>query len=70
VLNPSSLFAVWKLGREEGVWNRPTESGSRWQTAGSFAVDVGGVIRWVHVAKAADDISEFKAAVGSLGISS
>jgi hypothetical protein len=52
------------------VWNRPTESGSRWQTAGSFAVDVGGVIRWVHVAKAADDISDFKAAVGSLGISS
>ena len=39
VLSPSGLYAVWRLGREEGIWNRPTESGSRWQTAGSFGVD-------------------------------
>ncbi|PBP28746.1 hypothetical protein BUE80_DR000275, partial [Diplocarpon rosae] len=34
-----TLWEAYALGKREGIWNRPTESGSRWQTAGSFAVD-------------------------------
>jgi hypothetical protein len=32
VLNPWSMYSVWKLGKQENIWNKPTESGSRWQT--------------------------------------
>ena len=52
------MWSVYKLGKNEGIWNRPTESGSRWQTAGSFAVDDDGVVRWVQVARGADDVAE------------
>jgi hypothetical protein len=60
VLSPSGLYSVWKLGREEGIWNRPTESGSRWQTAGSFGVDANGVVRWSRPAQGADEIPDFE----------
>ena len=63
VLSPGSMYGVWRLGREEGIWNRPTESGSRWQTSGYFAVDSEGVVRWGSAAKRADDIPDFEAAV-------
>lgn len=59
VLSPAGLYNVWKLGREEGIWNRPTESGSRWQVSGSFAVDGSGVVRWSRPAESADDIADF-----------
>jgi hypothetical protein len=62
VLSPGGLYGVWKLGREEGIWNRPTESGSRWQTAGSFGVDGTGVVRWVRVAERADEIPDLEEA--------
>jgi len=55
VLNPLSMASVVRLGRGEGIWNRPTSSGSRWQTAGSFAVDGQGFVRWGHVGGSADD---------------
>ena len=67
-LNPWSMYSVYKLGKQEGIWNRPTESGNRWQTAGSFAVDSGGIIRWERIAKAADDIADFNEALKALGI--
>jgi hypothetical protein len=67
VLNPSSMFAAWKLGREDGIWNRPTESGSRWQTAGSFAVDEKGVVRWARVAEGASDVPDFKSVLEAVG---
>ena len=35
-------------------------SGDRWQMAGSFAVDGEGTVRWVRLAKTADDLPEFK----------
>lgn len=38
VLNPWSLWSVYTPGRNEHIWNKPTESGNRWQTAGSFGV--------------------------------
>lgn len=60
VLSPSGLYNVWKLGREEGIWNRPTESGSRWQTSGSFGVDGAGIVRWSQPAEGADDIPDFE----------
>lgn len=67
VLNPWSLGAVVKLRREEGIWNRETESGSRWQMGGVFAVDGGGVVRDVQVAEAADQIGDFAKAWKALG---
>jgi hypothetical protein len=62
VLSPAGLYGVWKLGREEGIWNRPTESGSRWQIAGSFGVDGAGVVRWIRVAERADEIPDLEEA--------
>jgi hypothetical protein len=59
VLNPWSMWNLYKMGKSEGIWNRPTESGTRWQTSGSWAVDGKGVVRWGGVAKAADDVSDF-----------
>lgn len=50
------------------MWNRPTESGSRWQMPGGFAVDGRGVIKWAHVANTADDVSDFKTGLGTLGV--
>ncbi|KAF2101221.1 hypothetical protein NA57DRAFT_33892 [Rhizodiscina lignyota] len=63
VLSPGGLSAVFKLGREEGIWNRPTESGSRWQTSGSWAVDEEGIVRWGRVAERADEIPDFVEAI-------
>ena len=54
------MLSVFKLGREEGIWNKPTESGNRWQTAGSFGVDGRGVVKWSHPAQSADDIPDFE----------
>ncbi|KUJ21003.1 uncharacterized protein LY89DRAFT_704959 [Mollisia scopiformis] len=63
VLNPWSMWEVYKLGKGEGIWNRPTESGSRWQTSGSWGIDGEGVVRWGEVARAADDIADFEEGV-------
>lgn len=57
---------MYQLGKSEGIWNRPTESGTRWQTSGSWAVDGKGVVRWGGVAKSADDVPEFGEAVKAL----
>lgn len=59
VLSPGGMRNLFKLGREEGIWNRPTSSGSRWQTAGSFAVDAEGVVRWSRAAGRADEMPDF-----------
>jgi hypothetical protein len=66
VLNPWSMSNVLKVGREERIWNRPTESGSRWQISGTFSVDGNGVVRYVQVARAADEIGDFEEALKSL----
>ena len=62
VFSPRAVYATYALGRDEGIWNRPTESGSRWQTGGAFAVDVAGVVRWAHIASAIDDVPDLEAA--------
>jgi hypothetical protein len=66
-VNPLTLWNVFSLGKNEGIWNRPTESGSRWQTSGAFAVDRDGTVRWAHVARTADDMPDLKAAMTALG---
>ncbi|KAM0794599.1 hypothetical protein BDR22DRAFT_814882 [Usnea florida] len=63
VLNPTNLWNAYRLGKDQGIWKRPTESGSRWQTSGSFAVDRNGVIRWGGAAERADWIPDFEEAV-------
>lgn len=57
---------MYKLGKQEGIWNRPTESGNRWQSSGSFGVDSEGVVRWAKPAQSADDIPDFDDAVNSV----
>lgn len=54
------------LGKREEIWNRPTESGSRWQISGSFAVDGDGRVGWGGRAKGADDVPDFGKAVKAL----
>ncbi|KJK75436.1 hypothetical protein H634G_08799 [Metarhizium anisopliae BRIP 53293] len=66
--NPMALYSVYRLGADEGIWNRPTESGSRWQKSGAFAVDEAGMVRWRHISKTADDLPDFDAALEALGI--
>lgn len=34
VSSPTGLLGIWKIGKEKGIWNRLTESGSRWQCSG------------------------------------
>ncbi|KAJ9655858.1 hypothetical protein H2198_005395 [Neophaeococcomyces mojaviensis] len=66
VLNPWSMSSVFALGKQEDIWNRPTESGSRWQTAGVFAVDGAGKITYSHRASTSDDLGDLNAAVKSV----
>lgn len=46
VLSLQGMWSVLKLGREQGIYNRPTQSGSRWQTAGHWAIDGEGTVVW------------------------
>ncbi|KAJ9636754.1 hypothetical protein H2201_003006 [Coniosporium apollinis] len=63
VLSPWALWSVYRLYRDEGIANRPTESGSRWQTAGSFGMDGSGKVKWGREALRADEIPDFEEAV-------
>ncbi|KAL9067088.1 MAG: hypothetical protein Q9157_006925 [Trypethelium eluteriae] len=67
VLAPGSLYTLYQLGTQEGIWNRPTESGSRWQTSGNFAVDGEGVVRWGGVVERAGYTPDFEEVVTKLG---
>lgn len=59
-MNPWALYSAYRLGKDEGIWNRATDSGSRWQMSGAFAVDANGFVRYAQVAKAADYVPDFK----------
>lgn len=54
---------IIKLGREKGIWNRSTESGTQWQSSGFWAVDANGVVRWGRAARGADDYIDVDEAV-------
>jgi hypothetical protein len=60
-----SLEHVARLARE-GIRNRHPE-GTRWQTAGTFAVDEDGVVRWRHLPAHAGDLPDPAEAVAALG---
>ncbi|CEJ57745.1 hypothetical protein PMG11_06427 [Penicillium brasilianum] len=66
VLSPASLVNAWKLGKEQGIWNRPTESGSRWQSSGYWAIDQEGHVRWGGPAARADDVLNVDEALKAL----
>jgi hypothetical protein len=66
VLSPAGLVNIWKLGKEQGIWNRPTESGSRWQSGGHWAVDQEGYVRWGVPAARADDVMNVIEAINAL----
>ncbi|KAF1979473.1 hypothetical protein BU23DRAFT_548705 [Bimuria novae-zelandiae CBS 107.79] len=67
VLNPWSLVSVYRLGKQEGIWNRPTESGTRWQTSGIFVVDAKGTVTWTKPSASADEVPDFDEALRTLG---
>jgi hypothetical protein len=67
-LNPWALYSAYRLGRDEGIWNRATGSGTRWQMSGVFAVDRSGVVKWVKLPASADDIPNFTEALVPLGL--
>jgi hypothetical protein len=61
-----SLASASKLNREDGIKVRETESGSRWQTAGNFAVDGQGTVKWSRRDERADDMPDFKEGVDAV----
>jgi hypothetical protein len=61
-----SIPGVSKLDREEGIKVRSTESGNRWQTAGNFAVDGQGVVRWSRKDERADDVPDFQEGIDAV----
>ena len=66
VLSPGSLYTLYRLGKDEGIFNRPTESGSRWQTSGNFAVDGSGIVKWGGIVERADYTPDFEEVVKKL----
>ena len=60
-----SLGDVARLARE-GIRNRHPD-GTRWQTAGTFAVDEDGVVRWRHLPAYAGDLPDPAEALSALG---
>jgi alkyl-hydroperoxide reductase/thiol specific antioxidant family protein len=60
-----SLGHVARLARE-GIRNRHPD-GTRWQTAGTFAVDEDGLVRWRHLPTYAGDLPDLAGAVAALG---
>jgi hypothetical protein len=59
-----SLADVARLARE-GIRNRHPD-GTRWQRAGTFAIDADGVVRWRHLAEYAGDLPDLGAAAAEV----
>lgn len=65
-IGPFSIYNAVQLGKTEGIWNRTTESGTRWQLSGAFATDRKGVVRWASIARTASELPDFDAALKAL----
>ena len=63
LFNRAAFEELGRLGREEGIKVRGTESGSRWQGAGSWAVSKEGVVVWGGSAGSAEEGGGFEEAV-------
>ena len=63
-LGPRSLLGVLRLALR-GTFNRHP-SGSRWQRAGTFAVDSGGHVAWHHLPAHAADLPDLESALHTL----
>lgn len=63
VLSPQGFYELYRLAKDEGITNRPTESGYRWQTSGSWAIDGKGKVVWGGPVKTANEIPDFAEAV-------
>lgn len=61
------MYSVYTLGKKEGIWNRPTESGTRWQVSGNWALDGEGKVVWGGTAGQASDIPDFGEAIEKVG---
>jgi hypothetical protein len=61
-----SIPSVSKLDKEEGIKVRSTESGNRWQTAGNFATDGQGIVKWSRKDERADDMPDFKEGINAV----
>ena len=59
-----SLGEVARLARR-GIRNRHPD-GTRWQRAGTFAIDGDGVVRWRHLPEHAGDLPDLGAALAAL----
>lgn len=59
-----SMTEVARLARA-GIRNRHPD-GTRWQRAGTFAVDADGVVRWRHLPEHAGDLPDLAAAIAAL----
>lgn len=68
VWNPRIIASAVRLSQTDRIANRTTESGSRWQTGGAFAVDAMGVVRWAQVASSADEIPDLTMALVALRV--
>jgi hypothetical protein len=66
-LGRRSLSEVARLARE-GVRNRHPE-GTRWQQAGTFAVDGSDVVRWRHLPAHAGDLPDLEQAAAAVAVS-
>lgn len=60
-LGRRSLTGVMSLARS-GVHNRHPH-GTRWQTAGTFALDPEGIVRWRHLPSHAGEVPDLEPAV-------
>ena len=65
--NRFHMFSTGALGtakrlQTEGIINRDP-SGTRWQRAGTFAVDASGTVRWRHLPAHAGEIPDIDAAL-------
>jgi hypothetical protein len=59
----SSLTEVSRLARR-GIRNRHPE-GTRWQRAGTFAIDAAGAVRWRHLPAHAGELPDLAAAAAA-----
>ncbi|KAL2262017.1 hypothetical protein VTK26DRAFT_2718 [Humicola hyalothermophila] len=68
-MNPLALWRAYKLGTEEGMWNREFKTGSKWQMGGAFGIDANGYVRWSKPAATPDEVPDLKEGLKALGVS-